>query len=405
MLIKIAWRNIWRNRGRSLISIAAVFFCVFFAIVLRSMQIGSYANIIDDMVGDFYGYVQVHQNGFWDEQILDNSMEDDQELTRNIVEIPGVERVVKRMESYSLISSGKTTRVVAVMGVEPENELSGLGLQDRIIAGRIFNEGSSEIVVGEGVAEYFRMDVGDTLILIGQGYHGQSANGLFRISGIVKMRNPEINKNISFMSLPTAQHLFGAEGRLTSLTIEPRQGFDYIAINQSIKENLDEQYESMTYEEMMPELIQALKADDVGGLVMLYVLYMIIAFVLLGTVIMMTAERMKEFGILISIGMYKSKLILATVLESAFLALLGGVLGLLLARPIQWYYHENPILLTGAMEETMLEYGYEPIMPFATDWSISITHTSIIIILAILVSVYAVIKVATLQPVEAMRDN
>ena len=154
MLTKIAWRNIWRNRGRSLISIAAVFFCVFFAIVLRSMQTGSYANIIDDMVGDFFGYVQVHQDGFWDEQIMDNSMEIDPEMLNKISNTEGVKTVAKRLESFSLVSSGRITKVLAIMGLEPENELSGFNLENRLTDGQLFSKGNSGIVVSEGAVSH-----------------------------------------------------------------------------------------------------------------------------------------------------------------------------------------------------------------------------------------------------------
>ena len=403
MLIKLAWRNIWRNRGRSIISITAVMFSIFFAIVMRSMQLGSYANIIDNVVGDYSGYVQIHEKGYWDEQTMDNTMEDSPELATTVLKTPGVKGIAKRLESFSLVSTGNTTKVMGVVGLDPQNELSGFNLLNKITKGEIFTNKDEGVLVSEGAAKYFKVNVGDSLVFIGQGYHGNSANGLFSVTGIVKLRNPEMNKNLIFIPLKQAQYLFAAENRVSSYVVEVEEGVNHVKLNEQLKAIIPSDKETMTYEEMMPELVQTIQADGAGGLVMIGVLYMIILFVLLGSVIMMTAERIKEYGILVAVGMHKTKLMATTLIESIFLALLGGILGLALARPIQYYYYKNPLQLGGEMKEVMEQYGWEAIMPTSIDWSIGFTHTAIIVCIAMVVSIYALVFIYKLKPVEAMR--
>ncbi len=403
MLIKLAWRNIWRNRGRSTISIAAVLFSVFFAILMRSMQLGAYANIIDDIIGNYSGYVQIHEKGYWDEQTMDNTMEDSPKLEVTILNTPGVKKIAKRLESFSLVSTGTTTKVLGVVGLDPQKELSGFDLMNRITEGKLFTNQDIGVVLSEGAAKYFKVNIGDSVVFIGQGYHGNSANGIFPVTGIVKLRNPEMNRNLVFIPLKQAQYLFAAENRVSAYVIEVAEDADHVEVSAAIKAKIPPENESMTYEEMMPELVQTIQSDSAGGLIMVAVLYMIILFVLLGSVIMMTAERVKEYGILVAVGMHKTKLMATTILESIFLALIGGLSGLVLARPIQYYYYNNPLQLGGDMKKAMEEYGWEAVMPMSIDWSIGLTHTAIIVCIAFVVSIYALVSIRYLKPVEAMR--
>ena len=114
MLIKLAWRNIWRNKKRSLITITAIVVAVFLSITMRSLQLGMYDNMIGNVVGSFSGYIQVHSSGYWDEQIIDNAFEANSELLKKVEATNGVSNVIKRVQSGSLSSSGDLSKFVFV---------------------------------------------------------------------------------------------------------------------------------------------------------------------------------------------------------------------------------------------------------------------------------------------------
>ena len=216
-MFKLAWRNIWRNKGRSIITIAAVMFCVIFAVVLRSFQVGVWEHMVGDIVANNFGYLQVHQKGFWADQSLDLSM-DETTLDWDAMEnVPGVRSLVPRLESFSLVSTGESNRGSLVLGIRPEEELSGLRLTDQLIDGRLFEPASNEVVVSEGLAEYLHVEVGDSLMFLGQGYRGASAFGQFLVSGIAKISNPELNKQLVVLPLETAQWMYNAMGLLTTV--------------------------------------------------------------------------------------------------------------------------------------------------------------------------------------------
>lgn len=404
MLLKLAWRNIWRNKRRSLITAASVSFALFFAILMRSMQLGTYENVYDSVINSSTGYIQVHQEGYWDEPTLEKSMERDESLLTKVTGTQGVQAAVPRLESFSLLSTGNDTKGAMVMGIDPEAEHAHFELKERIVAGTFFSTSDRSLVLSQGLADFFAAGVGDTLVMIGQGYHGVSANGKYPVAGIVKLSSPELNQRLAYLPLPEAQQLYGAYGRLTSLVIIPENNREFEEVAASLSKKLDTaRYEVMTWREMLPELIQTLEADSAGGVVILFILYLVISFGAFGTILMLTAERLPEFGILISIGMARGKIALVTFLEILFLSFLGSLAAWVFAMPIAWYFHENPVQLTGRMDEAMQEYGMEPIMPFSVDLSIPMTHTTGVLIITMILSLYAVWKILKLNPVTAVR--
>lgn len=188
MLIKLAWRNIWRNKKRSLITITAIFIAVFLSIFMRSLQLGMYDNMIGNVVGSFSGYIQVHSNGFWDEQVIDNAFEANKDFIKKVEETNGVSNVIQRVQSGSLSSSGDLSKFVFITGIEPEKEKLLTNWDKRLLKGQLLTDTSTSINIGKGVANFFGLDIGDTLVFIGQGYHGMQAVGAYRVSGILEMR-------------------------------------------------------------------------------------------------------------------------------------------------------------------------------------------------------------------------
>jgi ABC-type lipoprotein release transport system permease subunit len=402
-MLKLAWRNIWRNKGRSIITIAATMFCVIFAVVLRSFQVGVWEHMVDDIVANNFGYLQIHQKGFWGEQSLDLSMDEADLPMDQWAEVDGVRSVVRRLESFSLVSTEQSNRGSLVLGIEPENELPGLQLEDQIIEGQVFAPGSDQVVVSEGLTEFLKVGVGDSLMFLSQGYRGASAYGQFMVSGIAKISNPELNKQLVLMPLQTAQWMYNGMGLLTTAVVDLEPGADHKEVKAQLLPLMGEELELLEWEELFPELIQTIEADMAGGQIFITILYFIISFVLLGTVIMMVSEREREFGILVSIGMRKTRLAFVTVLENLMLTLGGAFVGMALVKPVQFYFKYNPIDLSGQMKEAIEQFDFEPKLYTTTSFIINLNHGAIVFVIGVLVSLYAVWKIMKLEPVKSMR--
>ena len=403
MLFKLAWRNIWRNRKRSMITVTAIIIAVFLSIMMRSLQLGMYDNMINNVVGSYSGYIQVHSNGYWEEQVIDNAFSPDDKTLETIHQTEGVNNVIQRIQSGSLASNDTLSKFVFISGLEPQKEKLLTNWETRLIDGELLSDTSTSINIGKGIASFFNLKVGDQLVFIGQGYHGMQAVGEYTISGILDMKNPKLNNVSVFMTLPMAQEFLSAEDLITHLVINKEEYDDEKEMAKVLSSTLSDDYEVMTWQEMMPELEQTIQADSAGGLIMVFILYMIITFGIFGTVLMMTQERKYEFGVVVSIGMKKFKLIITMIYETLLLTSIGVIAGIILSRPLVLYFHYNPLNLSGDQADVMEEFGFEAVIPFMSTYDIPLTHGLIIFCISLIITIYPALAILNLNPIKAMK--
>ena len=122
MLLKLAWLNIWRNKRRTIITTTSIFFAVLLAILVRSLTDGIYENMIHNVVSYSSGYLQIHQKGYWDEQSIDNTFEEDEQLYQNLLKNPKVTHIMPRLETFALASYANKTKGVLILGIDPFKE-------------------------------------------------------------------------------------------------------------------------------------------------------------------------------------------------------------------------------------------------------------------------------------------
>ncbi len=404
MLLKLAWLNIWRNKRRTLITTASVFFAVLLAIAFRSVTDGVYENMIHNVVSYSSGYLQIHKNGYWDERSLDNSFEADEQLNSSLLSNPEITHIMPRLETFALASATDKIKGIMVLGIDIRSEKEVNHLDQKVTDGKYFeNNGENAALLGDGLASQLNVKVNDTLVLIGQGYHASSAAGKFRVKGILKLGSPELNDNVIYLPLETCQALYGAEDRLTALSLMLRKTSDLENSKAFTENSIDrETYEVMTWKQMMPEMDQFIEADSTGHYIVIGILYLIISFGLFGTLLMMTFERNREFGILIAIGMKKRLLAIMVLLESLLITLTGCLMGIVGGWGLVTWFTKYPIRFTGALKEVYEDYGIESIIYFSGHMKIFITQSLIVFVLATLVAVYPGWKIMRLRPVEAI---
>ena len=409
MLTKLAWRNIWRNKRRSLLTIGSVAFAVFFSVFMQSIQKGAWDHMLDNVVNFYYGYAQVHKAGYWDNQSLDESLSLNADLIQQLTNIDGIEDVAPRLESFALASVGERTKGVLVVGTEADAENNLTKLASHIIDGQYWAKDSKKALVAAGVAKQLELSVGDTIILLSQGYHGANAAGKYAIGGLLRFGSPELNKRMVYIPYKEAAYFFAADNRATSLALKINNKDDVSGVMSILNQQLDTSvYEMMRWESMMPELVEAKELDAAGNLLTLWILYLIIAFGIFGTILMMVRERQYEFGVLLGIGMRRLKLGLTVWMEVVFLGLLGALVGMLIVFPLVYYVQQNPIDLSNMGEgavEAYEKFGMEPILPAIIDPSIFISQAIIIFFVTSFLAVYAIWKIWTLNPIQAMREG
>ncbi len=405
LTLKLAWRNIWRNKRRTLITMTSIVVAVLLSAVMRSMQEGQYDDMIKSTVGTFSGYIQVHADGYWDNQTLENSFAATDSLLQTMRNPNNVTAVIPRIESFALGAGKQQSRPVMIMGIDVEAERNLSNPQQRLQKGTYFQSNDENaVLVGRDVLQRLNMQVGDSLVLLGQGFRGMSATGLYPVKGTVSFPNPEMNKSLVMLPLRTAQNFLAADGRLTSVAFKVDDPGAINPIIQHLRTKLPDNYEVMGWREMMPSLVQSIEADRGSGYIILGVLYMVVGFGILGTVLMMITERTYEFGIMLSVGTPRGKIARILSIEILFIALLGSAIGILISLPVAWYFHLNPIHLTGDMAAVTESYGLQPIIPFSVDPSIFLSQAVIILGITLLFSLIPVFNASKLNPVEAMRS-
>jgi putative ABC transport system permease protein len=260
-------------------------------------------------------------------------------------------------------------------------------------------------LLGEGLAQYLKVKLNDTVVLIGQGYEGSMASGKYAVKGIIRLGIPEMNKGMAWLPMAAAQDFLSTGRRYTSISMLINDRDDLDGLKQDIvRQTGGDDYEVMTWKEMLPELDQLFQAKMGQNVIMSGVLYLVIAFGIFGTILMMLNERLHEFGILIAIGMKKRLLSAVVVLEMVLMSVVGTVLGAACAYPVAQHYHKHPIRLNGDLGKETEQYNIEPVIQMSNDLSHFFMQGYIVLTMAILLSLYAIFKIHKLKPITAINS-
>ena len=364
MIIKLSWRNLWRNRRRTLITVASIVFAIILANIMDSLLLGLNKQMVDSLVGVYSGHFQIQQEGYWEDKSLHNSFVPNDSLETALEGTEGIKGFSYRLESVALAATNKMTKGTLVMGIDPDKEKNITGFDKKI---------------------------------------GASAADKYEVSGIIRLGSPDLDNNIVILKLEDAQFLYGAYDRVTSIPVflRPNQPQEQAIAN--LKPNLNTDFIVKPWQEMLPMLTQSIGLIDALRVIIVVLLYVLISFSILGTIIMMAHERMTELRILLSIGMRKKVMQLMVLIETFFMALFGAVLGFLASYPIVNYFKVNPIQFRGKVADGWESFGIDPIMPTTVDFGVFTKHTLIILVISILLSIYAIHQISSLKPVASKK--
>lgn len=400
MILSMTWRNLWRNRRRTLITMTSICFAVLLSILMQSFQKGVFAHLVKNVVSFYYGYIQVHRTGYWDEQVLDNGLELTDSVVRILKNEKGVYVFAPRLEAFMLASSGNTTKGCMLAGTDPDLEDQLTGLSSRLVSGTYFCRGQPSVLLSEGLARRLGLSLNDTIVLFGQGYQGTMSAAKYPVCGILHFGSPALNDILLFLPLDQAQELLNAGPLATSISIGMKDPAEMNEVGNRLKNRLGKEYEIMNWKELMPDIANHIRADAFSFYVFTGILYLIIAFGLFGTMIMMTTERRYEFGLLISIGMKKSLLASTLLLENLAITVMGLLAGILLSLPVILYFRDHPPRLTGEMASVYASFGFEPLFPTVLDGGILLTQSMIILVIALIIGTYPFWHILSLDPLK-----
>ncbi len=405
MLLKLAWRNLWRNKRRSFITMAAVFFAAFMAIAMRGIQQGTFALNIKTVVNLFSGYMQVEEKGYNDNPSLNKSFVLDKNIAGKIKKTKRILNFTPRIYANGLISRLDESRGVSIFAIEPDEEKNVTNFMDNVDRGKFLtSDSSNEIVLGSALMDNLNAKIGDEVILLAQGYDGTLGNQKYKIVGTVKLGVQGMEGATVFMGIKSAQSLLAMGNRINVIAVKA-SGIDNL---KEIKKSLTKKVNNpnlivLLWSEVNPGMQQMLKFSSARSMIFLGILFVIIAFGILNTVLMSVTERFREFGVELSIGMPQIKLTYLVYIETMLLTLIGLTLGNVSGYLLNSYLVYHPIIFGGELKKFYESYHFLPQAQSSVQLSIFLYVTLSVIFISLLACIYPAHKVYKLEPLKGIR--
>jgi ABC-type lipoprotein release transport system permease subunit len=348
LYFRLAWRNIWRHRRRTLIVVLAMGLGLALMMWYDGLVAGFDQAIYGNAIKVLGGNIQVHAEGYRAkaDQMPLLPLADDQKVVEAARADPRVLAASRRIHTGGLASSREGAFAVEITGIEPEAETEVNLAAQHVIAGRYLTKDDADMIfIGKGLADAMDVGVGDRITLTGRSKHEQMARRTMTVAGIYDLGMPEIEKRTIFMSLAEAQFLYGLTGQSTEVPIVLKQLGQEDAVIAALKPGLSG-YEIESYRTNFPELQQALGTKNGVMNVFSVIILMIAAIGILNMLLMAVYERTREIGLLGALGLKPRQISLLFILEGTMIGLVGVAAGVALG-----------LLINGVFKIVGLDYS------------------------------------------------
>ena len=404
---KMAWRNIWRNPRRTILTICAITFASVLLVFMLSFQFGSYETMINTSVKISTGHLQVQAAKYHEKKSIRFVIPDPLAVADILDQIPEVAAYSFRGQAFALISSKDRTYGVVVTGIDPQKEARVSRIRKLVHEGHFLTEDDgSRAVVGKLLAKNLRVKIGDELALLGQGRDGSIAATVVQVKGIFSSGIDEFDRSTIQIPLAFFQQTFSMGNAVHEVVIIAKSLSDVSRIKAKLvtalsKLNKGTHLKTFDWQELMPGLRQAIEMDLVSGLIFYALLIIVVAFSILNTFLMAIFERTREFGVLMAIGTTPRRLTKVLLTESMVMTAVGIMAGILIGIAITYYFQMNGIDFSGG-SDLLSQFGITGRMyPKLSLLSVSIGPI-MVLFFTFIAALYPALKVRRLRPVEAM---
>ena len=402
MLFIIAWRNLWRNKRRSLIIQSSVVVGVVAIIFLDSIMNGMLYQMLFNQISTSIAHIEIHKNGFNDNKSVQNILPEYEKVEAVIKNEPSVEYYSKRVISFGLLSSASNSSGIYLYGISPSEEKNVTIISKSIIEGRYLSGSDREVVIGKSLAEKLNVSLGDKVVAMTNTTGGQVGSDVFRIVGIYKTFSSEFDKANIYIPLQNAQSIMQVENNIYEFALIVKDYKKAQQIADKLKAELNSNYEVLSYEELLPLLIIQIDMYKQSAFVITFIVSLALIFGIVNTMLMAVFERINEFGVLMSIGMKNSKLFMMIVWEAFILGVIGTLVGFVLSLLLYFIVAHTGINLS-VFAESLDSFGVGAII-YPQLLIENIINTLITIpFISVLGALYPAYKTIKLEPVYALR--
>lgn len=401
----LAWRNLWRQRRRTWLTVAAMVFSNVLLIFMISVQLGSYTMMIDNTLSLSSGHVQVQYKGYLQDQRMRQSVPEIVALAQALRDKHPRAEVAARASAFALASSEQRSFGIQLTGVQVAYEPQVSTFPGLVTHGRYLLPGAEEeIVIGSVLAQNLKVDVGDSLTFIGTGRDGSFAAAVATVVGVVTTGMPDLDRSVAHIPFPWFEQVFTMADsghaivmRLATLEAVPST---VTAVRSEIPSNGE--LVVLDWDALQPGLRQAITSDMTTAWIMYAVLIVLVAFSVLNTQLMSVLERTREFGVMMALGMGPGRLARLVLMETMLMSVVGLLLGVVGGLCVVTYLSVHGFYYPG-MEEMAAKFNlpdrlYPEVSVLALLWG-----PMTVFVGTLLAALYPALRLFRLAPVAAMR--
>jgi len=402
MLIKLAWKNIWRSKTRSFVVIVAVALGLWAGAFMMAFSWGMSEQRIRTLIANESSHFQIHQADFKSDYDLKLPVPQSKAILSKLAGDQRVEAYSPRIVVNGMAASSTTNGPVRIMAVESVKENQTTALQSLLIDGKYFPETHTKpIIVGSKMADKLKLKLHSRIVLNFQDVNGDISQGLFRVCAIFKTTNAMMNEMYVFVRKEQMAKLLGVDHQVYEIAVKLKNDKTL----SRIKADYKSAFPGVLIEdwgEIAPETkLYSQMLDQTMAMVMVIILLALI-FGIINTMLMAVLERTREFGMLMAVGMKKTKVFALVMTETVFLVMVGVPLGLFIAWASISYFGRVGIDLS-MMAQGLESLGWSSIVypELAAHYYSDIIIQ--VVVAAFLAAIYPAWKALRLKPVEAIR--
>ena len=406
ILIKLAWKNILRNKRRTIIAATAISIGLATLIFVDAYMMGMKENMIKTATSSFLGDAQIHQQGFRDEQEVTLTIQEVDTITRKLAKESIVHYFTRRTFASGMIrSAANMNSGIILVGIFPGTERFLSQIDDAIIEGTYFKgDNEKDIVIGSKLAEILEVELGDRVpVTVSQAYGGEFSQVGFRVSGIFKFADEAMNSSMAFVRINKAQEMLGIGNDIHEIAIKFKSTMFSMDRDLPFWNSYNiHGNEIVSWTDILPQINILFELSDYSKYIMGLILFIVVAFGIINTLFMSLYERMFEFGVLRAVGTRPFGMARLILFEAGALALVSIIIGVILGSIITGLLAHFGINFTGIemMGVTIQEFIY-PVLTIEQ----FIMYPISVFIFTIIAGLYPAWHVARMSPVDAMRQS
>ena len=405
LFVLVAWRNLWRNKRRTWLSVGGIAFSLFLVVTGMAFQTGTYDDMINLGARLGHSHIQVQHPDYLDNPRVKNTFYDALGTSRSISQIPDVAGVAMRTESFALVSVGERSYGAMIVGVEPNKEPSVSDFPSLLIEGTYLSD-VGHAYIGSALARNLSAAVGDEIVILGTGKTGNLAPMLLTIGGIFTTGITDVDRSYVQVRIEAFQEAFEFGDEIHRLLVSVSDLAHINAVVADIRRVVSDEVVVHDWETLMPEIRQGIDLDKISAQFMYWMLLAVVLLSIVNTFVMTVFERSREFGMLVAVGMRPRQIIGMVVIESIALWIVGSVVGLLVCLavviPPSWVGGPLPAAATemsmGGMQIPTHIYP-------GLDASTLLTGPLVLGVGTVLGAMLPALRIRTLKPVEALREE